>query len=155
MHDLNGYVVFCEDIRLEHNSQVSYIGVYPKNVASFDPDEDGEIVLAKFAAACYITIPTSAAGKRPTIEISIVKGDGEEEQVSVDQLPQVPERSVSHVNGVKFIQFEGVVVLPGDQINVTLSLEGDHFCLGRFRIRARKESMSEDSAASAESSEST
>lgn len=143
MSDLRGYVVFCEDIRLEIDNQVSFIGVYPKGIHTFDIDVDGDIALAKFAAACYMALPTSSAGSIPKIQISLVKKNDEEKVISIDDLPAIPVRSeIEYVKGVKFIQFEGIIAQPDDHLKVTLIVDEQSACIGRFRIRGKEDSLS-------------
>ncbi|MCO4317694.1 hypothetical protein M8997_010910 [Phyllobacterium sp. 21LDTY02-6] len=141
MPDLSGHVVFCEDIRSELGDQVSYIGVYPRNRGTFEVDDDGDIVLSRFALACYLAMPVEFKGESPSLTITQIDKNKREKQIASEILPEIPDRSEREVvTAMLHFQFQGVLAKPSDIIVVDLSVAGETARIGSFRFAPKKPS---------------
>lgn len=138
MPKFSGHVVFCEDIRIEVNRQVSYIGVFPHNREYFEPDEDGDFVLPRFGIGVYLKIPPEYEGQNPHIAVLSIDKDGKETQIAEETMGTIPPSSDGKsVNGVSHIQLEGLFSPVGTKFAVDVTLKDETLRLSTFHSLER------------------
>ncbi|WLF95699.1 hypothetical protein Q5698_08445 [Brucella intermedia] len=141
MREIDGNVIFCEDIRSEENGQVSYIGVFPTQRGMFDVDDDGDIRLPRFSMACYLKIPTEYAGEKPQVVVRTLADNGDTSEVASDTMTEVPRYQDKRVAaGLLHIQLVGFSAKPDQRVVVDLYVADKEKRIGSFRLVGRSKS---------------
>jgi len=137
--DFTGHVIFCEDVRVEINKQISYIGVFPFNREYFEPDEDGDCILPKFGVGVYLSIPTEYAGHSPHIAFLTIDKGGEEKLVTEETMGKIPSSDENKLlHGVTHIQLAGLFVPVGTKFGVDATIADKTVRIGLFQTLESK-----------------
>ncbi|KAB2655921.1 hypothetical protein F9K94_15450 [Brucella tritici] len=145
MPNFTGHVVFCEDVRIEVNRQVSYIGVFPHHREFFEPDVDGDFVLPRFGIAIYLDIPPEYEGQTPLIAVLSIDKDGKEKQIADETMGKVPNSPDGRsVNGVSHIQLEGLFSPVGTKFGVDVTIKDETVRIGVFHSIERQKNKTKD-----------
>lgn len=139
MRKFSGHVIFCEDIRIEVNRQLSYIGVFPHNREHFIPDEDGNFILPKFGIGIYLEIPPEHESAKPHVAILTIDEEGNEDLIAEETMGAIPHSpDKKPINGVTHIQLEGLCLSVGTKLAIDVTVKDETVRVGVFHSLERK-----------------